>query len=107
MMAMVMTDGDLCGLAGLASEREWMAHLASAPATRRRLAGGKASLRPRVFSAASHCLRRCGPARTWRAVGDAALAVDPVSGNGVVRALRSAQLGAERAVALLKFAVAS
>jgi flavin-dependent dehydrogenase len=37
----------------------------------------------------------------WLAVGDAALAVDPVSGSGVIRALRTARAAAETVLAVL------
>ncbi len=49
---------------------------------------------PRPFSALSHRLVRDDSSTPWIAVGDAALAVDPASGSGVVRALRSAHAGA-------------
>jgi flavin-dependent dehydrogenase len=48
----------------------------------------------RVVSAASHCLTpSAGP--DWVAIGDAALAVDPLSSAGVPFALRTAALGAD------------
>ena len=55
-----------------------------------------------MFSAISQRLRRSELDAPWIAVGDAALAVDPISGSGVVRALRAAQAGTETALALLE-----
>jgi hypothetical protein len=57
---------------------------------------------PRVFSAASQRLRRTEHDAPWIAVGDACLAVDPISGSGVVRALRSAQAATRTTLALLE-----
>ena len=54
-----------------------------------------------MFSAVSQRLRRPDRSSPWLAVGEASLAVDPVSGSGVVRALRSARAGAETALAIL------
>lgn len=56
---------------------------------------------PRVYSAASQRLIRPDDFRPWLAVGDAALAVDPVSGSGVPRALRTAEAAAEAVSRLL------
>ena len=44
---------------------------------------------------------RHGDTRPWLAVGDAALAVDPLSGSGVVRALRMAEAAADTILAML------
>jgi flavin-dependent dehydrogenase len=54
-----------------------------------------------VFCALSQRLRRKSWRRPWLAVGDAALAVDPISGSGVVRALSTARAAAESAASLL------
>ncbi len=102
MMAMIMTDGDLCGQARLALEPQWAARLTTAPATNARLGSANVLWGPRVFLAASQRLRRSDVTRRWIAVGDAALAVDPISGSGVIRALRSARAGAETVLAMLE-----
>ena len=102
MMAMLMTDSDLCGHSNLASRPMWHSRLESAVATCRRAAGGVLSWGPRVVSAISQRLRRAEQRRPWLAVGDAALAIDPISGSGVVRALRSARAAAETVLALLE-----
>ena len=101
LMAMLMTDSDLCGRGRFAMGAQWMARLNAAPATQARLCHGHVSWGPQVFSAASHRLRR-HERQPWIAVGDAALAVDPISGSGVVRALRTARASAETAVAVLE-----
>ena len=102
MMAMLMTDADVCGRFGLMAEREWDDCLRAAPATQARLRGGTMQWGPRVFSAISQRLHRRDRSAPWLAVGDAALAVDPVSGSGVVRALRGAKAAASAALELLQ-----
>ena len=103
MIAMIMTDGDLCRRLRLNKADAWSARLQTAPVTRARLAGTRPGGGPRVFSAVSHRLRRPVPDRSspWLAVCDAALAVDPISGSGVVRALRTARAGADAVLAVL------
>jgi flavin-dependent dehydrogenase len=54
-----------------------------------------------VFPAVSQRLRRAAYDARWLAVGDAALAVDPISGSGVVRALRTARAAAATVLAML------
>jgi flavin-dependent dehydrogenase len=102
MMAMLMTDGDLCGRGDFASRPVWQAHLQAADATHSRLADATAAWGPRVFCALSQRLRRKDWRPPWLAVGDAALAVDPISGSGVVRALGTARAAAESVGALLE-----
>jgi len=101
MMIMLMTDGDLCRRANLGSAPMWFGRLNATRPTRERMARGTHSWGPRVFSAVSQRLRRPADRAPWLAVGDAALAVDPISGSGVVRALRSACTAAEAALAKL------
>jgi flavin-dependent dehydrogenase len=97
MVAMLVTDVDLCRRHGPVAG--WADRLRTAPWTAARLAGppGPARIRP----AASHRLRRTGDPRPWLAAGDAALAVDPISGTGVLRALSHAGAAAETAERLL------
>jgi hypothetical protein len=102
MMAMLMTDSDISGNAHLASLSEWKRRMKTAPATLSRLGSRNVSWGPKVFSAASQRLQRRDRDHKCIAVGDAALAVDPISGSGVIRALRFAQSGAETALALLE-----
>lgn len=93
LVAMLMTDPDLCRRGGWATAGGWAARLGGAPATAARV-GGAAASAPVVHPAASHRLLRPGDARPWLAVGDAGLAVDPVSGSGFLRALRTAESAA-------------
>ncbi|GIJ55509.1 NAD(P)/FAD-dependent oxidoreductase [Virgisporangium aurantiacum] len=98
-LAMLMTDGDLCRPA-VAPDR-WQALLAGAPVTAARLAATRPQWGPRVFPAPSQRLHRVACDAPWLAVGDAALAVDPISGSGVVRALRTSRAAAEAVLAML------
>jgi flavin-dependent dehydrogenase len=102
MAAMLMTDGDLAGRADIKMHSAWRTRLGAAPVTASRLASASNVRGPQAFSAASHRLRRRYAAGRWLAVGDAAMAVDPISGSGVVRALRMAQRGAETVLAMLR-----
>lgn len=120
MVAMLLTDADLCRSAGLADPRHWGARLRGTDATATRLGstawqGRTPTAAPRgrpggpgagwttlrLHPAASHRLLRAGDHRPWIAVGDAALAVDPLSGSGVVRALRMAEDAARTVSSLL------
>jgi flavin-dependent dehydrogenase len=102
MMVMAMTDSDLCGKLRYHAIPTWRSHLHDAPMTRQRIDNGHAQWGPCVYSAYSHRLRRARHGNHhWLAVGDAALAVDPISGSGVIRALRSARAGAHTALAML------
>jgi flavin-dependent dehydrogenase len=98
--AMLMTDADLCADLPLLEALEY------APRTRARLASGRPGTGPRVHCAQSQRLCHVGAQRLkagpYLAVGDAALAVDPISGRGVVRALRSARAAADTVCALLE-----
>lgn len=103
MIAMLMTDADLCARLRLTAAERWQAILRPADATRQRLGAAQHTSAPHVHCAYSQRLRReraddTGP---WLAVGDAALAVDPISGSGVLRALRTARAAANTACILL------
>ncbi len=101
MVGMLMTDADISRDHNLAASAPWRAHLQSTTATALRIDGARVPTTPRVYSAASHRLVRPGDSRPWLAVGDAALAVDPISGSGVPRALRTAEAAATTAAHLL------
>jgi len=103
MIAMLMTDADLCGRLRLGAAERWQAILQSTGATRRRLGAAHRVSAPRVHCAHSQRLRRDGAndAGPWLAVGDATLAVDPISGSGVLRALRGARAAADAVSELL------
>jgi flavin-dependent dehydrogenase len=92
MLLAYMTDGDLWARTARRDE-SFAAGLARAPLTRERVAGGP-GVPVRVVAAASVRLDPAsGPG--WLAVGDAAMAVDPLSGQGVCLALRSGLSAAE------------
>jgi flavin-dependent dehydrogenase len=97
MVAMLMTDADLCARDHLNRAPAWHSALTAAPESLRRLATASCESAPQVHTAHSQRLHH-DPARApgpWLAVGDAALAVDPVSGSGVLRALDTAEAAAE------------
>lgn len=101
-VAMLMTDGDLPRTPHAADAGRWHHTLRLAPVTGARV--GAATLRwgPRTYSAVSQRLVRTDGARQrWIAVGDAALSVDPISGSGVIRALRTARAAADTVMAAL------
>ena len=103
MIAMLMTDADLCGRFRLSTAERWQAVLHASRATRQRLGAAYATSTPHVHCALSQRLRRDGAYNEgpWLAVGDATLAVDPVSGSGVLRALRTARAAADTVSDLL------
>ncbi|HEX7137006.1 MAG TPA: FAD-dependent monooxygenase [Vicinamibacterales bacterium] len=86
-----MTDADLV------SGDAWRAALESAPLTQQR-AEAFEPRSMRMVSAASHCLDAVCDDR-WLAVGDAALALDPLSGQGICKALESSIAAASAIVA--------
>lgn len=105
MVTMLMTDADLCAQARLSDATACRDRLHQAAATRARLGAARPEAGVQVHCAGSQRLRRPTPqadAAPWLAVGDAALAVDPVSGSGVLRALRTAQAAADTVCALLR-----
>jgi flavin-dependent dehydrogenase len=91
-VAMLMTDGDLVRAQDWRVAGGWRRALQLAPAMRGRTEHGHPLSHPQMYPAVSQRLvRAAGDRSLWLAVGDAALAVDPISGSGVVRALRTAQ----------------
>jgi flavin-dependent dehydrogenase len=102
MVAMLLTDGDLARALQLQEPSAWHARLASTTATRERLAGTHAQDAPRLVFAGSHRLVRGQSRAPWLSVGDAAIAVDPISGSGIVRALTTAWHGVETARSVLE-----
>jgi flavin-dependent dehydrogenase len=87
-MAVYMTDADL-----LPAEREtwrafWLSRLEQTTHTRARVDLSDGSVVPRVFAAGTSRLDRVF-GDGWLAVGDAAMARDPLSGQGLVQALTS------------------
>jgi 2-polyprenyl-6-methoxyphenol hydroxylase-like FAD-dependent oxidoreductase len=97
---MLMTDADLCREARLGTRTAWQDLLSATGLTAARI-GGPVVAGPRAAPAAGQCLQREHVDTPWLGVGDAALAVDPISGSGVVRALRTAADAAGCVQALL------
>ena len=100
MVGMLMTDTDVCRGLRVSVPGRWHERLAGTRLTAARIAGAVV-WGPRVFPAASQRLCRAAYDARWLAVGDAALAVDPISGSGVVRALRTARAAATTVLAML------
>lgn len=69
----------------------WAKSLAHTRHTSLRVVGHEPQWAPPVASAASHRLERAGAPGRGLAVGDAAMAVDPLSGSGILRALVSGE----------------
>lgn len=101
LIVMFMTDSDLCSSANLTLMESWLIYLQNTNATVERVANAPFIWGPRVFSAVSQRLKRKDTGSHWLAVGDATLAVDPASGSGVVRALRTANACAVATLELL------
>jgi flavin-dependent dehydrogenase len=86
LVVMYMTDADLSSNVSARDASHWKAQLERAPNTLARTASFTLIGEPRVTSASSS---RLVPVfgKGWVAVGDAAAAYDPLSGDGVCRAL--------------------
>lgn len=83
-----MTDSDLYASLKGRDVARWQTRLVHAPQTIRRVSHANFERPLQIFCANSSCLSQVyGPG--WIAVGDAASAFDPLSGDGVVRALKS------------------
>lgn len=91
-----MTDSDLAHAARLHDSNTWREWIEKLPRTRQRVAGAALVDGPAVASSASHRLDRL-TGDGWLAVGDAAAAFDPLSSQGISKALRS---GARAAMAI-------
>jgi flavin-dependent dehydrogenase len=83
-----MTDSDLAHAARLHDPTTWRAWIDALPRTARRIAGATLAEGPAVASAASHRLDEPG-GEGWLAIGDAASSFDPLSSQGITKALRS------------------
>jgi flavin-dependent dehydrogenase len=94
-VAVFLTDADLVGRS---AGRSFVEGLSEAPQTARRLAGC-APLSPVRVVAAFASRLTCFAGSGFLAVGDAAYSVDPISGGGLVKALRSAHEAAEAVTA--------
>jgi flavin-dependent dehydrogenase len=99
-VAVFMTDGDLCRRVGGSTPAGWFAQLHAARHTFRRVAAARPLGPPRVWPAISQRLLYA-PNGDWLPVGDAALAFDPLSSDGICFALRSARAAAAAVSAAL------
>lgn len=96
-LVVFMTDADLLQGAGDPTDFA-LGRLAAAPHTKRRVQGLRPPPRATVWPAASQRLA-CAAGAGWLAVGDAALARDPLSSSGIDFALASAELACATLVA--------
>jgi 2-polyprenyl-6-methoxyphenol hydroxylase-like FAD-dependent oxidoreductase len=87
LVVVAMTDTTIARHLRLRQSASWDECLAAVPYTRQRLVGTVPLGKPWVRAAHSQRLVRC-IGENWLAVGDAASAVDPLSSQGIVRALR-------------------
>jgi flavin-dependent dehydrogenase len=83
-----MTDADICAQARLWDVSRWRARLDSAPHTGARVGGQRVDGGLHVVSANSSLVKPAG-GPGWLAVGDAAMAIDPLAGQGVHDALQA------------------
>jgi flavin-dependent dehydrogenase len=89
-----MTDADLLTKAPKDRARHWLEKLHQTVHTYGRVANERLCSQPAVVPANSSRLERfCGA--NWLAAGDAALAFDPLSGQGIYRGLQFAILAAQ------------
>ena len=86
-----MSDADLVRRDRLHDPGRWCDRLAAAPLTSARFETAEVVTAPSIFSARSQQLMPCaGPG--WLAAGDAASAFDPLSSQGILRALRMGKI---------------
>ena len=97
LLAAYMTDADLYTHGGKRDASHWKAQLALAPHTQERVAQFTLDGEPRIASASTSRLSTVF-GKNWVAAGDAAVAYDPLSGDGVFRALLA---GTHAAAAIL------
>ncbi len=86
-----MSDADLIRRQGMHIAANWLEHLQRSRLTWARVAQGQPELPPRVQAAQSQRLTKTsGPG--WVATGDAASTLDPLSSQGILKALRTGKL---------------
>lgn len=91
MVASFMSDTDVIRAGRLFEPDRWNSMLAETRYTRARLDGAIVQGPPMVFTAHSQHLSQAG-AEGWAAAGDAAMSFDPLSSQGILKALRSGKL---------------
>jgi flavin-dependent dehydrogenase len=102
MIVTFMTDSDLRQAPVRPQVATWEQRLAQTRHISARLSGQARVWGPRVVAAASHRLIRAEPAGRWLACGDAAIAVDPLSSSGIVRAIRTGEAAGQAMVLWLR-----
>lgn len=105
-IAIYMTDADLLQRARGSWRAFWQARLQETTHTRARLETLDLDAAPRAIAANSSRLDRVSGDR-WFAIGDAAIAHDPLSGRGLVHALASGVRAGEAAIRRLDGAAAA
>ena len=93
-IVVLMTDADIMARNHLNYSEVWMDYFNKTEHTKTRLFRCRLLEGLKIFSASSRRLTRHTYDYKWLAVGDAALAVDPLSANGIFFALRSGRQGA-------------
>ena len=89
-----MTDADLCKEAGMREQSNWLVGMRRTKHIWARVSRFSLLAGPQVFGANGSRLDAfCGPG--WLAVGDAACAQDPLSGDGVCRSLADGVVAAD------------
>jgi flavin-dependent dehydrogenase len=106
LVASFMSDTDLIRDGRLFEPDCWNGALARTEYTRERLHGVVPKGSPAVFTAHSQHLSQVSGER-WAAAGDAAMAFDPLSSQGILKALRSGKLASFAAVDFLSRGVAA
>jgi len=88
LIVVLMTDADICAQEGLWKVSRWRRELERTAHTSARVRGCSLAGPIRVVPAQSYLMEPlCGPG--WLAVGDAAIAIDPLAGQGVHKALNA------------------
>jgi flavin-dependent dehydrogenase len=96
-----MSDASLVRRDGLHLQARWMERMNRSRQTAERVSGAIAETSPAVWSAHSQTLSQCaGPG--WVAAGDAACTFDPLSSQGVLKALRGGKLASFVAIDFLE-----
>lgn len=97
-IATCLTDSDICRVKHLAHRDEWTGQLAGLPHTSIRAHHLILARPPVVIAAGNSRLDRPWGHR-WMAVGDAAAALDPLAGDGILRAVTEAPAAAAAVLA--------
>ena len=100
-VAIWMSDADLVRGRGLHAAERWMEHLRRSRLTAARVALADPETAPGIWAAQSQRLSQSvGPG--WLAAGDAASTFDPLSSQGILKALRSGKLASFVAIDCLQ-----